>query len=123
MEPSRIRNIALTLAVVGAFAFWIWSGIGEVTQVGCEVCVEFQGQRSCRRGIGANEEKAVRVAQSTACAPLTSGVTEGFACERLAPVSRTCRERAQRDLNSTGVPTALTTVPWRFPVFLSDNRG
>jgi hypothetical protein len=93
MDAKAIRRYAVTIAIIVLFGAWVWSGMQEMTQVECEVCVEFRGRRACRAGLGENEKAARRAAQSTACAPLTSGVTEGFACDRAAPASVSCRKR------------------------------
>jgi hypothetical protein len=93
MDAKGIRRYAVTIAIIVLFGAWVWSGMQQMTQFECEVCVEFQGRRACRAGLGEDEEAAMRAAQSTACAPLTSGVTEAFGCDRTPPASVSCRQR------------------------------
>ena len=58
--------------------------------VECEVCVSFSGRQQCGSARAANESDARRTALSTACAPLTRGVTETLACEGAPPQSVRC---------------------------------
>jgi hypothetical protein len=60
------------------------------TAVACEVCVEFGGQDACRRSSAADREQALQMAQSTACAVLSAGVTQGLQCQRTPPRSAKC---------------------------------
>jgi hypothetical protein len=62
----------------------------RTTAVACEVCVEFAGRTECRRSSAASREEALQMAQSTACAVLASGVTQGMACQRAEPRSSSC---------------------------------
>ena len=60
------------------------------TAVACEVCIEFGGRTECRRSSAATREDALQMAQSTACAALAGGVTQGMACQRAQPRSSRC---------------------------------
>ena len=62
--------------------------------VECEVCVAFGGQTACRLSSAADREQALRMAQSTACAVLASGVTAGLRCQNVARVSASCEGEA-----------------------------
>ena len=62
------------------------------TRIECEVCMEFDGRTACRSVGGADREAATRDAVSNACAVLSSGVTQGMACNRTLPRSTTCTE-------------------------------
>lgn len=52
-----------------------------------EVCIEYGGRTSCRIASGATEDDALRAAVTTACALISSGVTESQQCEHSTPVS------------------------------------
>ena len=60
------------------------------TAVACEVCVEFGGRSACRRATAAERSEALQMAQSTACAELSGGVTQGMQCQRTPPRSAEC---------------------------------
>jgi hypothetical protein len=53
----------------------------------CEVCMEFNGARDCRRASADSREQALRTAITNACAQLASGVTESAQCEGTQPAS------------------------------------
>jgi hypothetical protein len=79
-------GIALALCFVAAL---VLATLRE-TAVACEVCVDFGGRTECRRSSAANREQALQMAQSTACAALAAGVTQGMACQRTQPRSSQC---------------------------------
>lgn len=56
----------------------------------CEACVAFGGHQRCGTARAVGEVEARRSAISTACAPLTRGVTETLDCERAEPQSLRC---------------------------------
>ena len=63
------------------------------TATSCEVCVEFGGRSACRRAAAAEPAEAIQMAQSTACAELSGGVTQGMACQRTPPRMAQCDPR------------------------------
>jgi hypothetical protein len=67
-----------------------WVTVAE-TSVECTVCMRFGGGERCATVKGPDEEQAMMQAVSTACAPLSSGVTQGMECNRTPPWSATCR--------------------------------
>jgi hypothetical protein len=60
------------------------------SSVRCTVCLEFAGGQSCDTVSAPDREQAISQAASTACAKLSSGVTEGMACMRTPPISTRC---------------------------------
>ena len=60
--------------------------------VQCELCMEFGGRTACRTTSAADRDAAVRGAITTACAVLSSGVTQGLECDRTPPRSLSCSE-------------------------------
>jgi len=82
--------IGVTLVLLFLAAL-VWATLRE-TAVACEVCVEFGGRSACRRAVAAERKEALQMAQSTACAELSGGVTQGMQCQRTAPHSAQCDE-------------------------------
>ncbi len=60
--------------------------------VECELCVDFGGRTACRTASAENRDDAKRAAASTACAVLSSGVTQGLECDRTPPRSVRCSD-------------------------------
>jgi hypothetical protein len=56
----------------------------------CEVCLEFRGERVCRKGAGETEAEARRAAQESTCGGNASGMSELSACRNAQPVAVTC---------------------------------
>jgi hypothetical protein len=79
-------GIALGLCFVAALVF---ATLRE-TAVTCQVCVDFGGRSECRESSAGGREQALQMAQSTACAVLAGGVTQGMACQRTEPRSAQC---------------------------------
>lgn len=77
--------LGLVLFVVGV-VYWSVTPV----QSQCEVCMEFDGERVCRRGAGATEEDARRAAQESVCGGNASGMSEMIACRAAAPASVQC---------------------------------
>ena len=60
--------------------------------VQCELCMEFGGRTACRTASAVDRDAAVRGALTTACAVLSSGVTQGHECDRTPPRSLRCSD-------------------------------
>ncbi len=71
--------------------FMIYTTLGE-SRAECEVCVDFGGHRACRTASAADRESAVRGAIASACAVLSSGVTQGIRCDQTPPRSVRCAD-------------------------------
>ena len=89
MTTGRSRILA-GLALAAAFVGALFFATARETGVRCEVCIDFGGARACRAASAADREKAVAEGLTTACAVLAHGVTEAFACQRIAPSSTQC---------------------------------
>lgn len=74
-------------AVLAALVLYASSGLSGHT---CEVCIDYGGQRACRKADGKTKEEALRTATDTACAVLASGMTESLKCGRTPPTSESC---------------------------------
>ena len=86
MKPRSLATIAALLFFI---AFLTWSTL-SAQKVKCNVCVRFNGKRNCAVASQATVEEAQRAAQSTACGPVTSGMNEAIACDRLEPETEQC---------------------------------
>lgn len=53
-----------------------------------KVCMQYNGQQNCATASASTEAFALRQAVSTACAPISGGVTATLACERTEPSSK-----------------------------------
>lgn len=84
-----MRAVAGVLMAAGFLAalFYVTS---RETSYQCSVCIRYRGAESCATVSGPDEEQAMMQAVTTACAPLSSGVTEGMECSRTPPVSARC---------------------------------
>lgn len=85
------RAIVLAVVAFVAFmAFVMWSTTAG-SEVRCEVCMSFNGLQNCATAAAPTREDAERAARTTACAPISGGVTDSIQCDRSQPVSRTCQ--------------------------------
>ena len=82
-------SIALTVILV--YGYIVYSST-QLDQFSCEVCVDFRGRNDCRTAIGNTEEEAIRTALDTACAQISSGMTDSIACTQTAPKSINCKK-------------------------------
>lgn len=88
---NRRTGFIATAVGIALFGVWLWSGVSSHARVECEVCVTFEGRSACRTALGPDQDEAADAARRNACALLTGGVTEAFACGRVAPTSVDCR--------------------------------
>ena len=79
-------GLAVGALLLGALVYGSMASV----QAECELCVEFRGQRQCRRGAGADQVDARAAAVRAACAVMASGMNESIACERTPPVEVRC---------------------------------
>jgi len=83
-------RVAVGVALGLAFLAGLVLATLRETQAECEVCVDFGGRRLCRTSSAADEDTAMQMAQATACAVLSNGVTQGIQCRGVRPVSVRC---------------------------------
>jgi hypothetical protein len=89
-----MRKKANVLALLGfglLLGYMIYSSM--LTEVSCEVCIEFQGRTECRSAGGTTPEEAQRSATDLACTFLGNGMTESIACSNTPPTKLMCVER------------------------------
>jgi len=85
---TRLAYLAGFLLLGAALVY----GTLSEAQVECEVCLEFAGGRACRTAFASDRNGAMSAAVRSACAVLSSGVTQGMACDRTPPSSVQCKE-------------------------------
>jgi hypothetical protein len=82
------RKVALiAIAGVGFFLWFLVQGTLDQKKYRVEVCMDFEGRSNCAAAVGPTEEQALRAATQTACATISSGMTESMACDRTRPKS------------------------------------
>jgi hypothetical protein len=72
--------------IVVVLAVIIYSSM-NMSQASVKVCMEYQGRTNCAQASGTTRDFAYRAAVSTACAPISGGVTGTLACEGSRPTS------------------------------------
>ena len=89
---SKGTRILIAAALLTILGYIVYSSMA-LDQFSCEVCMEFRGKTDCRKAVGASEGEALRTALDTACAQLSSGMTDTIACSRTPPKSVACEKR------------------------------
>ena len=88
MTRGRLPALAAAIALlVGVLIY----GSFAVVQSTCDLCVEYNGVRTCRTGSGATQEDAQSAAQRAACAVMASGMASTITCENRIPTNVQCR--------------------------------
>lgn len=87
---KQLWRFLIVLGAIGILVGVLVRGSFRVVQAECELCVEFGGQRQCRRGSGATPEDARGAAQRAACAVMAAGMSESIACGRVPPTDVRC---------------------------------
>jgi hypothetical protein len=83
---NKTTKILIGLGTAFFFGYVIYSSMG-LDQSRCEVCMEFRGQTACATAAGTSQQEAQRTATDTACAQISSGVTDSIACSQSPPKS------------------------------------
>jgi len=86
-----MRRWLLALALVAAVAGVLYAATLAETGEQCRACVRVGAVEHCASAAAATREQAERAAIATACAALTSGVTQAIGCEGAPPASMECR--------------------------------
>ena len=91
LRRERMRSTRLWTAVFlvafAALVVWLSSSVGRVE---CEVCMEFQGRRSCATAAAPSAEEALQSARTTACGTISGGVRDSMACGSATPAQQSC---------------------------------
>ena len=88
MTTGRINALIAAIAILLAALIY---GSFAVVQTECDLCVEFNGVRTCRTGAGVNEQDAKDAAQLAACAVMASGMSASIECQNRIPTNVQCR--------------------------------
>ena len=88
---SKTTKCSIALIVIMVFGYIVYSST-QLDRFSCEVCIEFRGKSDCRTALGNTEEAAIRTALDTACAQISSGMTDSIACTQTAPKSVNCKK-------------------------------
>ncbi|MCC6343890.1 MAG: hypothetical protein IT166_16925 [Bryobacterales bacterium] len=83
MKGARLWIAAAVILFIGLV---VYSTLG-MRKHRVEVCMEFNGQTSCRTAAGETVDRARRAAIDNACATIASGVGDSIACQNKPPVS------------------------------------
>lgn len=85
-SKSRWGTVLAFLAFMGGV---VYLSIPQTVH-SCEVCLEFDGERVCRKGVGNSQEEAQRAAHESTCGGNVRGMSESIACRNAEPVKLTC---------------------------------
>lgn len=88
-RPVASSRWAIVLGVLAFIGLVVYLSIPQ-DPVRCEVCLEFDGNLVCRKGVGATEEEARRAAQESACGGNAQGMSELIACRNRVPDRLAC---------------------------------
>ena len=83
MALSKEKGLG-TLVVIAIFVALVWSTM-SLRQHTCEVCFTYKGNTNCAVASGTTKEEAIRSATTTACGPISGGVTQVIQCGNTAP--------------------------------------
>ncbi len=82
-------GLAVAAAAVGLLYYATLAGAGTA----CEACMRYEDREACRSATGVDREEAERTAIATACALISSGVTDTIRCQGLEPLKLQCKTR------------------------------
>ncbi len=88
-RSNKLRVLGLITAIGAVVGTLIFGSMRSV-EAECSLCVEFNGQRQCRTGLGPTEDEARDAAQRAACAVMTSGMADTINCSRVPPQEMQC---------------------------------
>ncbi len=72
--------------VIAVLAVLIYSTM-NLSSARVEVCMDFQGRHACSTAAATTKDYALRSATQTACAQISSGVTDTIGCQNTNPAS------------------------------------
>ncbi|MFP6665501.1 MAG: hypothetical protein VCC00_15015 [Deltaproteobacteria bacterium] len=86
MKKSQMLTIVSLLVLAGILTLLSL----EISQVKCEVCMDFKGRLNCATAAAPSRSEAVQSGRMTACGPISAGVRDSFGCNAAQPASVTC---------------------------------
>jgi hypothetical protein len=87
------RGTLLTILAIIAFGALLLFNTLSAQKATCTVTVTYNGRTNTATASHENEAEARRSAQNTACGPITSGMNDAIACDRVQPDSVRCETR------------------------------
>ena len=81
MKKSTMIGVAFLLVVFGVVLYSTMT----MSKFRVKVCMQYNGMNNCASAAGSTKDYTLRQAVSTACAPISGGVTATLACERTEP--------------------------------------
>lgn len=81
------KDVLLGIAVVIVILVALTYNTMQLGSHTCKVCITYNGKVNCATASGTSKAEAVRTAISTACGPISGGVTQTIQCGNLAPDS------------------------------------
>ena len=85
-------RVAIGLLLAALFFVVMFFVTAAESSFECSVCIRYRGAENCATVSGPDEQQAMMQAVTTACAPLSNGVTEGMECGRTPPRSARCSQ-------------------------------
>ena len=86
-----MRKSVGVLAALVFFAAITWVTLQQIRAT-CEVCMQYRGRQICETATAAERDEALMQARNSACAQLSSGVTDGIRCNGTPPLSVSCSD-------------------------------
>lgn len=83
MRKEAIVGLIVVVTIVTAVVY----STMQLRQHTCRVCVTYNGRTNCAKVSGSTKEEAIQTGISTACAPISSGVTQTIQCGNTPPTS------------------------------------
>lgn len=81
MRKDVLLGIAIVVVILAALIYNTMQ-LGSHT---CKVCITYKGNVNCATASGSTKVEAVKTAITTACGPISGGVTQTIECGNLAP--------------------------------------
>jgi hypothetical protein len=86
MKKSQMLTIVSMLALAGILTLLSL----EISQIECEVCMDFKGRRNCATVAAPSRSEAIQGGRMTACGTISGGVRDSFGCNAAEPAAVTC---------------------------------
>jgi hypothetical protein len=87
-----VKRTLVGVAVGAAFLAALVLATLDQMRVHCEVCMVYRGHQACQEARATDRSQALQQATSSACARISSGVTDGIQCNNTPPASVRCSE-------------------------------
>ena len=92
MGKTTKATIVFLVAIIGIVVYRSMT----IIEYRCDVCLTFDGQQVCRSAASGEKKTAIDSAVTSACASLTSGMTDSIRCQNTPPDSVACQPGGDR---------------------------